>query len=324
MLTNLRENQPDNSLYALANKKVLITGASGFVGSHLCRVLGNKGAEIFAVSRSERSSNYDYLNWWQVDLGNIEQVRKLVFTTQPDIVFHLASIATGRHGLEFVLPMFHGNLTSTVNLLTAATEFGGCHRIVLASSLEEPELNELAAVPYSPYGAAKWASSTYGRMFHKLYQAPVAIARLFMIYGPAQPDINKLVPYVILSLLKGEAPKISSGIREIDWIYIDDVVNGLLALAQVPNVAGCTVDLGSGSFVSIHSIVEQIVDLFGTDIQPLYGALPDRPPEPTRKAHISHTYQTLGWQPETSLENGLKQTIAWYRNYLFSNSQPSY
>lgn len=315
-MNTFMKEQISSSLYQFERKKILVTGASGFVGSHLCRNLGNKGAEIHAVSRSPRSSGFSYLNWWQVDLGNIEQVRKLFSDVQPDVVFHLASIATGRHDLDLVLPIFHGNLTSTVNLLTAATEFGGCHRIVLASSLEEPELEEAGAIPHSPYGAAKWASSSYGRMFHALYKTPIAIARLFMIYGPAQPDINKLIPYVTLSLLQGKAPQVSSGKRKVDWIYIDDVIEGLLALAQTPDIEGCTVDLGSGDFVTVHDIVNHLVRLTGSTIEPLYGALPDRPPEPVRVANIARTYNILEWKPKTSLENGLQHTINWHRKYL--------
>ncbi|QZZ22111.1 NAD(P)-dependent oxidoreductase [Leptothermofonsia sichuanensis E412] len=310
------QNQVGYSLYQFAGKKVLITGASGFVGSHLCQSLGTQGAIVHGVSRSLQSNDLSYLKWWQIDLGNITEVRELFSIVQPDVVYHLASVVTGRHKLDLVLPTFHGNLTSTVNLLTAATEFGGCHRIVLASSLEEPELQEAGAIPHSPYGAAKWASSSYGRMFHSLYKTPVAIARLFMIYGPAQPDINKLIPYMTLSLLQGKAPKVSSGRREIDWIYIDDVIEGLLALVRVPNVEGCTVDLGSGTFVSIRSIAEQLVQLLNSEIKPLYGALPDRPPEPIRFANVAHTYKTLGWKPKTSLEDGLRHTIAWYKEYL--------
>jgi UDP-glucose 4-epimerase len=317
-MNTFMKEQIISSLYQFGSKKILVTGASGFVGSHLCRNLGNKGAEIHAVSRSTRSSGFSYLKWWQVDLGNIEQVRKLFSDVQPDIVFHLASIATGRHDLDLVLPIFHGNLTSTVNLLTAATEFGGCHRIVLASSLEEPELEEAGAIPYSPYGAAKWASSSYGRMFHALYKTPIAIARLFMIYGPAQPDINKLIPYVTLSLLQGKAPQVSSGQRKVDWIYIDDVIEGLLALAQTPDIEGCTVDLGSGDFVTVHDIVNHLVRLTGSVIEPLYGALPDRPPEPVRVANIARAYNILGWKPKVSLENGLQHTINWHRKYLLN------
>jgi UDP-glucose 4-epimerase len=316
MVANSIENRFNSSLYQFAGKRVLITGASGFVGSHLCRNLGDKGAEVHAVSRRMHSSDATYLKWWQVDLGDIAQVRNLFSTIKPDLVFHLASIATGRHDLDLVLPIFHSNLATTVNLLTAAAEFDGCHRIVLASSLEEPELTQAGVIPHSPYGAAKWASSSYGRMFHALYKTPVAIARLFMIYGPAQSDTNKLIPYITLSLLQGKVPKISSGTRPVDWIYIDDVIEGLLALVQVPDVEGCTVDLGSGNFVPIHGIVSRLVDLIGSEIEPLYGALPDRLPEPLRMANIAYTYATLGWKPQISLETGLQHTINWYRKYL--------
>lgn len=316
MVANFIDNQTDTALYNFYRKKILITGASGFVGSHLCRKLGDKGAEIHGISRSAQANNSSYLKWWQADLGDIVQVRNLFSTIQPDVVFHLASVVTGRHELKLVLPTFHGNLTSTVNLLTAATEFGGCYRIVLASSLEEPELQEAGAIPYSPYGAAKWASSSYGRMFHALYKTPVAIARLFMIYGPAQPDINKLIPYVTLSLLQGKVPKVTSGKRAIDWVYINDVIEGLVALIQVPNTEGCTVDLGSGEFVPIHDIVSHLVSLVGSKLEPLYGALPDRPPEPIRTANTDLAYKILGWKPKTSLETGLQKTINWYKKYL--------
>jgi UDP-glucose 4-epimerase len=310
------DNNAPTMPYNFSGKKVLITGASGFVGSHLCRNLDNQGAEVHAISRSAHQSDTDYLKWWQADLGDIAQVRTLFSEIQPDVVFHMASVVTGRHELELVLPTFHGNLTSTVNLLTAATEWGGCHRIVLASSLEEPELQEAGAIPHSPYGAAKWASSSYGRLFHTLYNTPVAIARLFMIYGPAQPDINKLIPYTTLSLLQGEAPKVTSGKRAVDWIYIDDVIAGLLALVQVPNTEGCTVDLGSGEFVLIHDIISRLINIVGSKVEPLYGALPDRLPEPIRIANTAQTYHTLGWKPKVSLEVGLQHTVNWYRTYL--------
>ena len=150
---------------------------------------------------------------------------------RPDWIFHLASHVTGARDLAVVLPTFHGNLTTTVNLLTAATEVG-CQRLVLVGSLEEPELGTAEAVPASPYAASKWAASGYARFFHANYETPVAVARLFMVYGPEQEDSRKLVPYVTLSFLRGEAPRLTSGARQIDWIYVDDAVAGLLAVAR--------------------------------------------------------------------------------------------
>jgi len=125
------------------------------------------------------------------------------------------------------------------NLLIAGAE-NSAGRMVLAGSFEEPD--EVDTAPCSPYAAAKWAASGYARMFHALYQVPVVVAKIFMVYGPGQLDYTKLIPYVTLSLLRGEAPMLSSGARLVDWIYVDDVVDGLIGCAQAPGIEGRTVN----------------------------------------------------------------------------------
>ena len=130
-------------------------------------------------------------------------------------------------------------------------------------------------------------------MFQALYGFPAAIARVFMVYGPAQHDITKLVPYVIDCMLRGEAPKISSGTRRVDWIYVDDVVRGFLQLAAADGVDGQSVDLGSGSTVTIRELVDQLCALMGAGVAPRYGALPDRPIEPLRVANIAESWRRM-------------------------------
>ena len=296
----------------LKGQKILITGASGFIGSHLCNCLYDGGAEVHGISRYTQENNKTCSRWWQDDLMDMGRVRKLLVTIKPDVIFHLASNVVGARDLEFVLPTFQDNLVTTVNLLTAATEIG-CRRIVLAGSLEEPELNEVTPVPCSPYAAAKWASSAYARMFHTLYQTPVTIARLFMVYGPGQKDLNKLIPYVTLSVLRKQAPKLTSGHRQIDWIYVGDVINGLIAMAQTPNVEGCIIDLGSGELVSISDIVKQLINMIDSNVEILFGAIPNRPMEQVRVANVTDTFARIGWKPTVSLDKGLEYTIDWYR-----------
>jgi nucleoside-diphosphate-sugar epimerase len=213
-----------------------------------------------------------------------------------------------------VWPTFEGNLVSTVNLLTIASEIG-CQRIILAGSLEEPECESGETVPCSPYAAAKGASSSYARMFHALYQTPVVVARFFMVYGPGQQDVSKLIPYVTLSLLNKQPPKLGSGQRQIDWVYVDDVVDGLIAAAHTPNIEGRAIDLGSGTLLSIRTIVQQLSDRIDPQIELLWGAFPDRSMEQTRVANISRTYDTMGWKPKTSLATGLERTVDWYREH---------
>jgi UDP-glucose 4-epimerase len=306
----------------IAGSSVLVTGASGFIGTHICRQLLACRARVHAVSREPRRSQVSDLQWWRADLADISAVRKVFKTVKPEIVFHLASYVVGARGLEAVMPTFQGNLASTVNLLTAATE-EGCRRIVLASSSEEPRTLSDTTFPCSPYAAAKLASSIYGRMFYQLYQTPVVIPRIFMTYGPNQKDLQKLVPFVICRLLRGEAPKLSSGRRLADWIYIDDVVEGLLRASVITGIEGCMFDLGSGSLVSVRGIVEQIVEIVGGKVEPEFNALSDRPFEQERAAETSFLSDKLGYNPKTAMSEGLAATVAWYRQRVGETSDRS-
>lgn len=303
-----------NSIKQLSGKKVLITGASGFLGSHLCDRLCENNVEIHAVSRTERTSDQDSLQWWHGNMEDIEVVQNLFHTIKPDVVFHLSGMVTAAAGAELVLPTFNSLLVTTVNILTVAAKTG-CDRVISIASLEEPEPGQNEATPISPYAAAKWASSAYSRMFHQLYQTPVVLVRPFMTYGPGQ-NVRKIIPSVTLSLLQSEPPKLASGQRQVDWIYVDDVISGMLAAAQVPHVEGCTFDLGSGTLVSIRSVVQQLTNLVNPQIEPSFGALPDRPVEKVRVANTAYTYEKLGWQPVISLETGLEQTVDWYRQQI--------
>jgi len=158
----------------------------------------------------------------------------------------------------------------------------------------------------------KMVGSLYARMFHALYRLPVVILRLFMVYGPAQRDLRKLIPYVTLSLFRGEAPKLNSDHREVDWVYVDDVVEGFLAAARATDVEGQTIDIGSGALVPVRAVVEHLVRLINPRIEPLFGALADRPFERVRVADTVRSHAVIGWRPKTLLEEGLRQTAAWY------------
>jgi nucleoside-diphosphate-sugar epimerase len=136
-----------------------------------------------------------------------------------------------------------------------------------------------------------------------------------MVYGPGQRDGTKLVPYVVNSLLRGEEPRLSSGTREVDWVYVDDVVAAFLAAADAGEAAGKTLDIGSGELVSIRSLVERIVPLVSSDARPVFGALPDRPGERPRLANIAPSRETIGWEPSTPLDVGLARTVEWFRTH---------
>lgn len=293
-----------------AGRVALVTGGAGFIGSHLCAALASAGLVVHSASRRPAGGDAR-IRHWQVDLADWPAAHDCFASIKPDYVFHLSSHVKGAPDLEHVLPTFRGNLQSTVNLLAAATELG-CRRCVLTGSFMEPADPSGMPTPTSPYAAAKWASAAYGRMFRALYSLPIATARVFMVYGPGQQDDTKLVPYTIQSLLNGEQPRITSGRRMVDWIYVGDVVDGFLRLAFAPDADGLTVDLGSGSMISTADLVEKICRLMNTDIRPQIGALADRPLEPTGAADVAATRRLIGWSPATTLDEGLRRTIASY------------
>lgn len=299
----------DNGGY-WTGRKVLVTGGSGFLGSHLCRRLCELGAEVHATSRIPRPTRDSGPIWWQSDLVSIDEARVLLSKHRPEVIYHFAGSVGASPDRGLVLPTFQSLLVTTINLLMLGTELN-CRRIILAGSLTEPRPQDLYPTPSSPYSAAKWAASGYGRMFHSLYGTPVVVLIPFMTYGPGQ-NPQKLVPSVILSLLKGEAPRLTTGRWEADWVYVDDVVQGFIAAGEAADIEGKTFDLGSGSKTSVRAIVDILVQQMGVHVKPAFGVLPDRPIEPIRVADSQHARQGLRWEAATMLEKGLRQTIDWY------------
>jgi nucleoside-diphosphate-sugar epimerase len=147
-------------------------------------------------------------------------------------------------------------------------------------------------------------------MFHALYGAPVVMLRPFMAYGPGQTP-SKLVPSVVNALIRGEAPKLSSGATRADWVFIDDVAGAYVAAATAAGVDGATIDLGSGALHSVRDVVERLVAITKPQVAPLFGALPDRPAELEVAADTALAASLLDWTARTSLDEGLRRTVEW-------------
>lgn len=294
---------------AYLGQRVLVTGACGFVGGHLTDALLALGAEVSVLDSQETggpSSRESYV----VDLKDLDAVAGALTQARPEVVFHLAGLVTARQEMDLVRPMLFNNLLGTVHLMLVLAEVGCQHLLVLSSSEERSD-----EAPSSPYAASKAAARLYAGLFQQTYGLPVTVGRLFMAYGPRQrPD--KLIPYIVLSLLQGKSPHLSSGGRICDFIHIQDVIRGLLALGLRSDLAGQTVDLGTGRGVSIREAALLTAELTGGKVQPLFGALSDRTGERPQLANESHTQAVLGWTPSVNLEEGLKNTIDWYRRTI--------
>ncbi len=297
---------------AFAGRKILVTGATGFIGSHLCDALVALGAEVHAMSRgSSRQTLVLNGHFWSVDLADFEAVQTTTLKIQPEFVYHLAALVTARQDLDLVLPMLHSNLVGTVNLLLAVAKNDCCERMVVVGSSEELK----SGAPTSPYAAAKAGATTYAKMFYHVYGLPVVVARPFVTYGPRQ-EVTKLIPYTILALSKGERPRLSSGRRVGDFVYVLDVVRGLLNAGLRPNLEGELIELGTGEGTRVRDVVELLVELSANKCQPLFGALPDRTGERPQVADLNVTQRLLDWKPKWTLRNGLAETVAWYRDKM--------
>jgi nucleoside-diphosphate-sugar epimerase len=292
--------------------RVLVTGAGRFIGRHVAKRLIARRCEVHGISRSETGGDDKNIRWWQGDVTDSERIDAIVSAARPEIIVHLASHVSGDRSLSRVLPILRENLLSAVNVLVVASK-AGCRRVILAGSLEEPHAGEDFPTPASPYAAAKWAASGYARMFHALYRLPVVLVRIAMTYGPGQVDDTKLVPYVVRSLLRGESPALTSGRKSVDWVYVEDLAEGIACACFAEAIDGKTIDLGSGTCVPVREVVTQLVAITNPSVVPQFGAIPDRPLERALLADTAAAKALLGWRAVTPLDEGLRRTVAWYR-----------
>ena len=159
-------------------------------------------------------------------------------------------------------------------------------------------------------------------MFHALFRTPVVILRPSFAYGPGQ-ETTKLVPHVITKLLAGESPALSSGDRLIDFVFAPDVADAYLAAAVAPDVEGTTIDIGVGHLTAVRDVVETIVELIGPVAgAPAFGQVPVRPLEQHVEVDPEVAARALGWRADTSLGEGLRRTIAWYRELRVGQAAP--
>ncbi len=304
---------------AFAGCRVLVTGATGFIGWHLCAELVALGAEVHGLSRRATGARLaPGCKAWPADLEDIADVRRVFVQVKPEVVFHLASVVDGRQDQALVMDVLRANLIGSVNLALVSGE-ANCRRVVAAGSSEEMPSSEHGRAPSSPYAAAKAAATSYFQMFHRLYGLPVTLVRPFLTYGPRQPE-TKLIPYVIGRLLRGEAPQLASGRRICDFVFVSDVVRGFCLAALANGPSGQTFDLGTGVGTAVRDVIDLLTRLTGSPAQPVFGALADRVGEPESVADVERTRRDLGWEPRWSLVDGLSATVHWHREQLASTS----
>ncbi len=292
------------------DKRILVTGARGFIGKHVVNSLLELGASVQASSRDWTGTAKDAsnLHLLECDLSNYESTKELVAQSRADIILHLAATVTAQERIELVVPTLNNIVVATVNLLMSATE-SECQQFVAVATPEEPT-NDLS--PASPYAAAKQCASVYFKLFQERYGLPITVVRPFMTFGPGQ-ESSKLIPHTILSLLKNVPPRLSDGSRQCDFVYVQDVVRGILKASLVPAKTTEPLDLGSGHQTSLEGLCNQIRKLMNTSVQAQFGVADVRQTRDPVLSDIAATKRLIDWEPHWEMEEALEETIRTYR-----------
>jgi len=236
-------------------------------------------------------------------------VRWAVGQADPDVVFHLAAVGVTEPGVDPALAL-EVNSGGTVHLLEAlrGRDVG---RVVLAGTCYEYGAREAVEGldPFNAYAASKVAAWAFGRMYWRAHGLPAVTVRPFQVYGPGQPA-HTLVPAAIRAALAGKDFPMTPGEQGRDFVYVDDVVDGMLAAAAAPDIEGHSLDLGTGRVYLVRQVVERIWAMTGARGRVLAGDLPYRSGTVMRLgADADRTAWLTGWRARVALEEGLRRTI---------------
>ncbi len=317
-----------NKIGCLSTKVVLVTGAAGFIGSHLTRQLLEGGAEVHILLRKDtdqfRIQDFlEDLTVWYGDLKDFQGISSCIRRSKPQIIFHLASIRNVNRIPELIEPMIDINVKGTLNLLRGVIE----EKITLESfvntgSSEEygdgsaPFNEDQREIPVSPYSASKVATTYFCQMFHKSMGLPIITLRPFLTYGPNQ-DTDMFIPSLIEHCLIGKDFPMTEGDQTREFNYIDDIVEAFLHAACRPQAAGEVINIGNGIEYRIKDVAEKILYMMGNPIKLLVGDLPKRPGEAKHFfCNNEKARELLEWSPKIDLNVGLERTISWYKRYF--------
>jgi len=300
--------------------RILLAGATGFVGSHVTRYLLARNCDIAVLMRSQSNPwrIVDVLSRLHVIRGDLAEVSTIaddICAFAPDVTVHLAWSGVGNRYRND--PQQVTNLYSSLSLLDVIHAAGCRSWVGLGSQAEYGIYNhaiseEMSTNPVTVYGVTKFCTCLLTQRLCDLYDMRFVWLRLFSAYGPAD-DSGWMIPYVILALLRGERPRLTRGEQRWDYLFVEDVAKAIYRVAAKSDLQGIF-NLGSGEAHTVCSIVERIRKLIDPDLPLGFGEVPYRPNQIMHlQADISRLREATGWAPQVGLDEGLQRTVDWYR-----------
>lgn len=306
----------------LGDKKILITGATGFLGQSLLRRGKELRADLYLTASSQAEHNKVAIK--KMDLTDFSEVREVIGKVHPEIVYHFGAVVNLARDFEVAQKCIEVNIKGTLNLLEALKNIG-LERFIFTST---EEVYGEAPVPYSenqtvnppsPYAVSKIAGEYFGRIYAKIFGFKLINLRIGTMYGQGQPK-DRRIPQIIIRALRNEEISLTWGKKKRDYIYIDDVVDALiLAKDAILDDDFAILNIGSGVSCTLKELVGKVLKITRSKSKCLFGEMPERVLEADEwLLDINRARKLLHWEPKTSLDQGLKETTNHFRRNLRS------
>ncbi|WP_245435749.1 GDP-mannose 4,6-dehydratase [Microvirga calopogonii] len=310
----------------VAGKRVLVTGAAGFIGSHLVETLVQRDATVTAMVRYNSSSSIGNLGFLPdpirakltVISGNIEDSDFVYRAIEGhDIVLHLAALIAIPYSYVAPRSYLRTNVEGTLNVLEAARRLGTGRVVhtstseVYGTALRTPIDEEHPLQGQSPYSASKIGADKIAESYFRSFETPVVVLRPFNTFGPRQSG-RAFIPTIISQALDRDAIHLGSLTPQRDMTFVSDTVDGFIRAATIAGIEGETINLGTGETYSIGDFASRILRLMGMEKPIVHDASRDRPNKSEVMKLVSDNSKAarlLGWRPSTTLDDGLRQAI---------------